>query len=774
MAADAATGRVTGRNIRLHDARAAGAGARPVTVRRRSLWTVAGRASKLGVSSIDAKRWAMQAHRGRTLWALGAVLLTAALMLGSATAAYAEDPVDFGSSHIADKVGALADRGPEVQSALDSLYADTRIDLYVVYVDSFSRPSDRQQWAADTANRNGMGINDVLLAVATGARQYQLSVDPGFQLTDAQIAEVGTNAVEPALRENDWAGAGIGAAEGLAASVNGTAVTAPDITPGAATPSGGGSSGSGWGFLWVLIVAVLVIGAIIFFVARRRVSTGSTTGAGVPSGPPPVPTAEFKRRAGSALVQTDDAIKTSEQELGFAIAQYGSDAAEPFRAALDTAKEHLTRAFTLQQKLDDAVPDTEEQVRAWYAEIIDLCEKSNATLDEQSEAFDQLRELEKNASGAAASVAAEFAGLNQRIGQAESQLASLAQGYTPASIATVADNPAQARERLAFAQATLAEANGKLSSGDSGTAAVGIRAAEDATDQAKLLLDAIDRLAADLQKAAQGVTATIADLETDLVTARALPSGSPSGAGPAAGPGAAASVPAVIATTEQAIADAKGKLAAGPINPLDLVRTLEAANTQMDTMLAGVRDAQAQAQRAQAALGQTMLSARSQVSAAEDFITARRGAVGAEARTRLAEAGRLLIQADSLAQSDPAAALAVASRADSLGAEAIQLAQNDVSGFGGAGMGGGMFGGGTGTGGGGNGMMGAILGGIIINSVLGGGGGTFGGGGGTFGGGGGMFGGGGGGRRGGGGGFGSAGSFGGSGTRSRRGGGGRF
>ncbi|MGO4692567.1 TPM domain-containing protein [Glaciibacter sp. 2TAF33] len=704
----------------------------------------------------------MRAQRGRRRWALGAGLLAVALV-GMPTAAHAEDPVDFSSSHIADKVGALGDREPEVQAAIDSLYADTRVDLYVVYVDSFTGAADRQQWAAQTADKNGMGVNDVLLAVATGDRQYQLSVDPGFQLTDAQLTDVQVNAVEPALRENDWAGAGIGAAEGLAATINGEAVTAPDITPGEVAPGGGGN---GWGFLWLLVIAVLVIGAIIFLVARRRrVSTGPTTGAGSTggvggaTGAPPIPTAELKQRAGSALVQTDDAIKTSEQELGFAIAQYGTEAAQPFRAALATAKQQITQAFTLQQKLDDAVPDTEEQARAWYSEIIALCEKSNAALDEQADSFDELRALEKNAPQAAASVAAEFPGLLQRIGQAETQLASLAQGYTPAAIATVSDNPAQARERVTFAQAALADANGKLTAGDSGAAAVGIRAAEDATEQAKLLLDAIDRRAADLKDAAQDVTATITDLQTDLISARALPAGTSAGA--------AAGAPGVIAATEQVVADAQNRLAAGPINPLDLVRRLEAANQQMDAMLNSVRDAQAQAQRAQAALGHTMLTARSQVSAAEDFITARRGAVGAEARTRLAEAGRLLVQAESLAQSDPPAALAVAERANSLGAEAIRLAQDDVSGFGDAGIGsGGMLGGGRSSGGG-NGMMGAILGGIIINSVLGGGGGgMFGGGGG------GMFGGGG--RRGGGGGFGSAGSFGGSGTRSRRGGGGRF
>src|SRR5699024_9053970 len=102
------------------------------------------------------------------------------------------------------------------------------------------------------------------------------------------------------------------------------------------------------------------------------------------------------------------------------------------------------------------------------------------------------------------------------------------------------------------------------------------------------------------------------------------------------------------------------------------------------------RDEQQAAQRAQQQLGQLMLQAQAQVSAAEDYITARRGAVGADARTRLAQAGASLVQAQQLQAADPAQALAQAQRANQLAGQAIQLAQNDVGAF----DGGGMFGGG--------------------------------------------------------------------------------
>lgn len=689
-------------------------------------------------------------------------LVSAALVgagLGTSLPARADDPVRFEESHIVDNVGALGDREPEVAEALDVLFADTQVDLYVAYVSSFEGVDDPTAWADVTAVDNGFGTNDVLLAVATDDRQYQLSVASDFVLDDAQLAAVQNTAIEPSLRVNDWAGAAINGATALQESVDGEPLSEPVITPGEPTTgSGGGVPG------WVgILIALVVVGAVVTIVIvllRRRGKAPVTS----PSGAPEVPTAELKREASSALIETDDAIKTSGQEVGFAVAQYGAQAAEPFQAAVSTAAGKLSQAFTLQQRLDDAEPDTEEQVRAWYRQIITLCTEANHALDEQAEDFDQLRQLEANAPTAAAELETELAAIDARLDKAEAGVEALAGRYTAAALDTVADNPDQAAERLTFATNALAEARTRLTAGDASAAAVDIRAAEEAVDQAKLLVDAVDRLGADLQQAEAGIPAILADLDTDLVTARALPAGG--------------AVPGAIAQTEQVLAEVRARLAAPPINPIELVQNLEAANAGMDAALQGARDAQLQAQRLNQALNQSMQAARSQVSAADDFITARRGAVGAEARTRLAEAARLTAQAESLVASDPAAALAVSQRAGSLAAEATAMARRDVDGFStddNDDFSDFFGGGGTSRRGGSNGSMGAVLGGILIGQVLGGGGGGIfgGGGGGGFGG---M--GGGGGRRSSGGGFGGGGfrpgSFGGGGTRGRRGGGGRF
>jgi hypothetical protein len=668
---------------------------------------------------------------------LGGVLLAIGLIVGPATGALAQDPVDLGGGHVVDQAGVVGGDKQTIEDAAAKLYKDHKIDLYVVYVDRFTNPADAADWANETASLNNLGPTDYLLAVATEGRAYYLSGDPSGPVSDDRLAQIETNDIEPQLKAGEWSGAAVAAANGLSDAVGG----------------GGGASG----FFWFFLIAIVVVGLIVFFVVRSRSKKKVAAGSQGHGQAPPqnelqtMPLKDLERRAGSALVQTDDAIRTSEEELGFATAQYGAESVVPFQAALDAAKAQLGDAFKLKQRLDDAEPDSEQQTRDWNAQIVQLTEAANDALDKQADAFDDLRALEKRIPQASAEIQAAADEQQARIAPSNAALATLSERYTDAALATVRDNTAQASDRLDFVTTALAGAKQKSDAGDTSAAAIGVRAAEESVDQAKLLLDAVDRVGADLAKTQQSIDSTIAELERDLAEARAL----------AAANDPQGSIAGVVAGTEQTLNDVKGKLASGKINPHELAQRLEAANQSIDGVLQGVRDAQRQTQRAQASLDQTLLSARSRVSAGEDFITARRGAVGPEARTRLAEAGRLVGQAEATAATDPVTALAQAQRADQLAQEAIQLAQRDVGGFQpDAGGLGGMFGGGTSGRGGGSGAMGAILGGILINSVLGGGGG------------GGLFGGGGGGRGGGGGGF-SPGSFGGGGTRSRR-GGGRF
>ncbi|MFD5146412.1 TPM domain-containing protein [Streptomyces sp. NPDC058401] len=680
----------------------------------------------------------------------------------TAPVARADDPVTLSQQgQITDRVGALGDRRPEVTAALDKLYADRKVQLFVTYVRDFSGRS-AQSWADATAQKNGLGQNDVLLAVATGARQYAYSADVDSGFTKEQLAAVAQTAIEPALKQNDWAGAAIGAANGYDAVLGGQPVPVPAVVPGEADPGGAAASGeSGAGDFVLPVVAVGAAGALgaYAYTRRKRKQAGGGSGGGAKTtgwsgqGPAPVPLPELDARAKALLVETDDAIRTSTEELGFATAQFGEEAVAAFTQAVEFGKGELTAAFRLRQQLDDAYPEDDATRRRMLDEIVARCTEASRRLDAESADFDRLRDLEKNAPQALATVEAHFRALTGRTTTAEATLTALGRQYADSAAAPVASNPEQAKDRLLFATTSLGEARAAIDSGDNGKAAVHVRAAEGAVDQAATLVDAVERRAQELAEAAGKLPGALNETDTDLADARGLLTGTTEGS--------TGDLRGRISRAEAVLADVRQEQGAGRYDPMDALRRVEEADAALDEALAGARERESGRQRAAALLDQALLTARSAIGAATDYITTSRGAIGSQARTRLAEAQRHLERSTALAGSDPAGALAEAQQADSLARQAQQLAEQDVRGYENPYGGGGRQQGG--------GMGGAVLGGIILGEILGGG---RGGGGGFGGGGGGGFGGGFGG--GGGGGGRGPGSFGGGGTRGRMGGGGRF
>ncbi|RFU86850.1 TPM domain-containing protein [Streptomyces triticagri] len=667
--------------------------------------------------------------------------------MGPAGPTAAEDPVPLSrDGQITDRSDALGVRKDDAVAALDRLYEEHGLQLFVVYVRDFSgRPA--QAWTDATAERNGLGADDLLLAVATHDRQYAYSADPGSGLGPQQLRDVARTAVEPALRANDWPGAAIGAADGYAAALSGRPVPTPAITPGRSDPGGG--SGSGADLALPLIAAAGAGGVALYAYTRRRrrAATRTTPHGGTPEPVTPLP--ELDAQARRLLVGTDDAVRTSEEELGFAAAQFGDEAAAPFAAALAYAKTELTAAFRIRQELDDAFPEDDATKRRMLEEIVARCTAANGRLDTEAAAFDELRALEQRAPDALAHAEQAFRDLAGRAGRARDTLATLGETYTDTAYAPVAGHPAEATERLAFAEAQLTAARTAVDAGDNSAAAVPLRAAEAAVDQAGTLVEAVDRLAGELSEAAERLPGALTETETDLADARGMLRGTAEGT-------STADLQGRIARAESVLDEVRRE-SAGRYDPIAALRRLEEADTALDEALAGAREREAAGLRARGLLDQALLTARSAIAAATDYITTHRGAVGSTARTRLAEARRRLDRARELGVPDASAALAEAQQADALARQAQQLAEQDVRSYGGPG---GPFGG---AGGGRGGTGGAVLGGILIGQILGGMGGRGPRGGGGFGGGGGA-----------GGGFGGPGSYGGGGTRGRMGGGGRF
>ena len=443
----------------------------------------------------------MRSVRGGSVVIAG--LLGVALVVAPVAAAWAEDPVTFGASPVVDTAGVLsAAEVADIEAAVDAAADSNGRQLFVAYVDEFTNPVDAVQWTTDTANANNLGTEDYLLAVAVEGRAYYLSAAEDASVSDSELDRISLQVIEPELRDEDWAGAAIAAADALGSS------------------GGGGGGGLGWGFIWFLVIAgaIVVILAIVF--ARRRWRAKSGGPAVGPHQAPPEPIEELRRRAGSALVQADDAIKTSEEELGFAVAAYGDEATADFRTALETARSKVREAFTLQQQLDDARPDSEAERRQWYGGILTLAGEADTMLDDQAERFDALRALEQNAPEALARIEAEAQQAEAQLAPAAERLAALQAQYSATALSAVADNIEQARARIAFAGDSIQEARTGLAGGDTSAAVVDIRAAEEAVDQAKLLSAAIERLAGELDAGDAAIAAGAADLEADVQAAR--------------------------------------------------------------------------------------------------------------------------------------------------------------------------------------------------------------------------------------------------------------
>ncbi len=664
------------------------------------------------------------------------------------SSAIATPPVDLAGGYVVDQVGALGGREAEVNSAIDKLYADTKTQLFVVYVDSFTGVSDPQAWAAATAKKNGLGNNNILMAVAVSDRVYNIFYDGSVPLSAQQTDSIETNEIVPKLKAEDWAGAAIAAANGFDSAIAGGSGAGSGGTGSNGTGSGGTGSAIAGGAIQAALITIGVIIVLLFlalglvlFIRSRRKRAGQLAAARTAQ----LSLEQLDAKASSLLVQLDDSLKSSEQELGFAIAQFGNEVTTPFSATLAEAQAEVKEAFAIKQKLDDAVPETPEEKRAMTTRIIELCETADRELDEQADAFDDLRELEKSAPQDLEKMVTDAAASTTRLAASREKLAALASSYSAKALATVSTNPEQADKLLAFVDTTGATARDAIAKNDLSTAAVNVRAGQASLGQTAQLLDAIDSLALGLADAKSTLDAAITDTRQDLATAKALPAAASDELAPS------------IAAAETALAAATEAGNAG--DPISSLGTLGTANAQLDRVLDAVRDEQDKVRTAAAQLPSAISTASSQISAANDFITTRRGGVGSTARTRVSEATRHLEVAVSLSSSDPVQALTEATAAIRLSREALSAAQDDVDSFQGPGAGGG----GSGL----NGIGGAILGGIIGGLLSGGGrGGGFGGGGfGGFGGGGfgGGFGGSGGGRS-------SGGGFGGGGRSS----GGRF
>lgn len=414
--------------------------------------------------------------------------------------------------------------------------------------------------------------------------------------------------------------------------------------------------------------------------------------------------ADIARRAEQALVAADERIRTATDELAFAEAELGASLTKDLKAALTAVKTHLREAFQLHQLNHDEIPDTAEELRTRNARIVQLCDWAEDLLDEKTGALSDAVTRVRQAPAVRAKVRTDAEALSSRIPQAATIVQRLSTRYADTAVHQIANSAAEAEQLLTFAVHGADVAERRRDARQHEEADLALQTATEAVRRAGAILDAVEDFEIEALRAESTLAEVIADSRSDLIAARNAPR-----------------VPAVTEAAS-ALQEALDSLApAGSRNdPFAELTRLRTANAALDDAVAKAHYRQQNPLPAVQQVQHSLDDADRQLGVARGLIAGHRGWIGADARTRLAEAERLRIDIPELIAPEETReqALAASRRVAQLAAEALQLAQRDIDsarpqqqGWGGDGWGGGR------RGGGGD-IASGILGGLVIGSIL--------------------------------------------------------
>ncbi len=473
-------------------------------------------------------------HRPRAARTVAALAGAFLLIVVLATTVLASSPRRL-SAQVTDDVGAISGGAGSVQPALDDLQRAANVQLWVWFTDTTGGLS-APDFATQTAQVNGFGGNDLLLVLAMTDHAYGYWKSDAIPLSNAQLDTILGADLEAGLRSGQNGSAIVATAAGIRDAINGASggpagASASGAPTNAASPPASGGDPLGTLLAVLLFVAVIAaLGWWILFGRQRQAAAGAAPGAGAAAGGPvddiaAMKTPDLETLANQALVQTDDAVRDSEQELGFAQAQFGDDEVAPFQAVIADAKGDLAAAFKLRQQLDDAIPEDAATHRRMLEELVRGCRRAQARLDDVKEEFERLREIEAKAPQILAALPAQADALEARLPAAQAGMTRLS-AYADASWHAVAPNIDEAQKRLAAVREAVDEGAKAIAANDLQTAGRAARLGQDALGQGTAFLDAIDRLATELDEAKAKVDQMLADADRDLAQATQASSGS--------------------------------------------------------------------------------------------------------------------------------------------------------------------------------------------------------------------------------------------------------
>ncbi len=416
--------------------------------------------------------------------------------------------------------------------------------------------------------------------------------------------------------------------------------------------------------------------------------------------------ADLARRAEQALVAADERIRTTTDELAFAQAELGESLTSDLKAALDAVRIHLREAFQLHQLNHDEIPDTVEELRTRNARIVQLCEWAEGLLDEKTGDLAQNIAKVRRAPEIVAQVRRDADDLSQRVPQARATIERLSSRYAESAMHRISSSADEAEQLLAFAKHSADVSERRRAARRNEEANLALETATEAVRRAEALIDAVEDFEIQALRAESTLSDVVADSRGDIVAARSVPQ-----------------TPQVTAAAAELEAALSSLAPVGtPNDPFAELTRLRTANAALDEAVAKARHRAEHPLPSIAQVQHALDDADRQLGVARSLIAGHRGWIGADARTRLAEAERLRVDAPALlpAEDTREDALHAARRVAQLASEALQLAQRDIDssrppdqGWGGPGWSGGRRGGM-----GGGDIVSGMLGGLVIGSLL--------------------------------------------------------
>ena len=548
--------------------------------------------------------------------------------------AHADSPVTI-TSTVTDPHSFLSDSQAKSASQSLSELKSGGLDAYVVLVNDFSDQAP-VKWCETAGTKSGLSNSSLVLVIATEQRVAATCGNTDQKgIADSAVVSAFSAAKTELGKANPLDGdTVVSAIQAYSSSLkasqsSGSTIkksTTPTKTRAAKSSSSSTSSSSAFPLssiiLFVFFLILLPI-ILITAIARLQRKTRKTV----------VGTQEQQRVQSTLdlarmLLDADDVVRASEDEIEFARAQFGPDAVASFSSAIDNARALVSRGFALQRGNEDGSNPVSTQ------EMNDFINRLNAAMNQlvqERQSFTERRNKEANIGEQVSDLLDSIAQTRNQISQAEMDLQTLKLAYSAEAIASLIGRPDQARALLDQAETSAKEALAAQQSGQNAyeTLEVARRALALARHQLESITQAPDQLA----RSSELLTAAIGSITSDISDVTRLK----------------ADPVAFKPLVDSAQAAISGGHAAqnGHGDPLAALESLRLAEAALDEALAPLRSAEERAQRAQSGIDALLSQADSEVARANQHITSHGSLVGFDARSQLSFARSALQNAHS-------------------------------------------------------------------------------------------------------------------------------